>query len=107
MGGPPFACMENRRFDGTDVRRPRSSEDGDACGDGLLAEPTSEVVRMSHRLVIAPLAEMKFNGRGWYECTAARGILQLGGAAENCSGWALVQLKIGHTEVPLEFVARR
>ena len=61
---------------------------------------------MSHRLVIAPLAEMKFNGRGWYECTAARGILQLGGAAENCSGWALLQLKIGHTEVPLEFVAR-
>lgn len=61
---------------------------------------------MSHRLEIAPLAEMKFNGRGWYECTGAAGVLQLGGSpAATSSGWALLQLKIGRMDVALEFIA--
>lgn len=61
---------------------------------------------MSHRLEIVPLTEMKFNGRGWYECTGASGVLQLGGGpAATAHGWVLLQLKIGRMDVALEFVA--
>ncbi|MFO1156096.1 MAG: glycosyltransferase [Rhodospirillales bacterium] len=61
---------------------------------------------MSHRLEIAPLADIRCNGRGWYECTGASGVLQLGGdSAATCGGWVLLQLKIGRIDLPLQFVA--
>ena len=62
---------------------------------------------MSRRLVIEPLVGIRSNGCGWFECTEPEAALKLGRArASRRASWKLLQLKVGHAEVPLGFSAR-